>query len=230
MITTQSNDYELGKRIHNLLLAQKLENPIVEELITKWQDESYLEALQEQLAKFLTTLGLDLTDSSIAKTPNRVIKFFIDELFSGLDYRNFPQISASDNDFAYHSPLVSQGISVNSTCEHHLVSIKGQAIVAYIPEQKIVGLSKLNRVVDFFARRPQVQERLTRQILVTLQEVLATENVAVVINASHNCIVTRGVEDANTETLTMELGGKFLTDSGLNNNFYQLALRMAQVK
>ena len=223
---SHNKNYELGLHIHNLLKAQKLENPILQEYVEQWSNSEHLARLEVKLAEFLVLLGFDLSDSSLSKTPKRVVKFFLNELFHGLDYQNFPNISATDNDFAYTSPLISQGISVNSTCEHHLVAIQGKAIVAYMPTDKIVGLSKLNRVVDFFARRPQVQERMTRQIFVVLQEVLGTEDVAVAINATHNCIVTRGIEDVESETLTLETGGKFASDSVLKASFYQLATAM----
>ena len=221
-----SKDYELGKKIQNLLQKNGLENPIISDNIEKWDNAVYLQELISRFADFIKLLGFDLNDTSIAKTPARVVKFFTNELFYGLDYKNFPRISSNINTFNYHSPLISTGITINSTCEHHLVSISGQAIVAYIPDKKFVGLSKLNRVVDFFARRPQVQERMTRQIFITLQEILETPDVAVSINATHNCIVMRGVKDRETENLTIELGGKFLDDVALKTTFYQTSLNL----
>ncbi|MCE2706492.1 MAG: GTP cyclohydrolase I FolE [Proteobacteria bacterium] len=219
-----SKDYELGKKIQQLLIKSNLENPIIESNIAKWQDSGYLQELNTKFADFLQTLGLNLSNDSLMKTPDRVVKFWVNELFYGLDYKNFPRISAQKNSFNYTSPLISSGITVNSTCEHHLVSICGKAIVAYIPSNKIVGLSKINRIVDFFAKRPQVQERMIRQVFVTLQDVLETQDVAVGINAIHNCIVLRGVKDSATENLTLELGGKFLDDDVLKDNFYQASL------
>ncbi len=219
-----SKDFALGKRIQQLLMDNGLENPIINDNIAKWGELSHTNEMSNKFAEFLHLLGMDLTDSSIMKTSGRVVKFFINELFYGLDYKNFPRISSNINTFNYNSPLISTGITINSTCEHHLVAINGSAIVAYIPDKKFVGLSKLNRVVDFFARRPQVQERMTKQIFIALQEVLETQDVAVAINATHNCIVIRGVKDAATENLTLELGGKFLDDAVLKTSFYQKAL------
>lgn len=221
-----SKDYTLGKRIQKLLLDNKVESPILVNNVAKWDDESYLQELGSKFAIFLEGLGFDLSDESIMKTPSRVIKFLINESFYGLDYRNFPRISTNVNTYKYHTPLVSTGIAVHSTCEHHLVSISGFAIVGYIPNTKIVGLSKINRIVDFFARRPQVQERMTRQIFIALQEILSTEDIAVAINATHNCIAIRGVRNSDTENLTMELGGKFIYDEVLKNTFYQSAFTM----
>lgn len=221
-----SKDYTLGKRIQKLLLDNKVESPILVDNISKWDDESYLQELSSKFAIFLEGLGFDLSDESIMKTPSRVVKFLINESFYGLDYRNFPRISTNVNTYKYHTPLVSTGITVHSTCEHHLVSISGFAIVAYIPDTKIVGLSKINRIVDFFARRPQVQERMTRQIFIALQNILSTEDVAIAINATHNCIAVRGVKNSDTENLTMELGGKFIYDEVLKNTFYQSAFNM----
>lgn len=221
-----SKDYELGKRIQKLLLDNCLENPVIPEYIDKWQDSAYLEQIKDKFAAFLKVLGFDLNDKSICKTPSRVVEFLINESFYGLDYKNFPCIATNVNNYKYTMPLVSSGITINSTCEHHLVAISGYAEVAYIPGGKIVGLSKINRLVDFFARRPQVQERLTRQIFVTLQEVLETDAVAVAIKAAHNCIVIRGVRNVDTENLTLELGGKFLTDEVLKNSFYNAAFNL----
>lgn len=219
-----SKDFELGKQIQQLLIENGLENPIVSKNIAKWCEVPHTSEMSNKFAEFLQLLGMDLTDSSLMKTPSRVVKFFINELFYGLDYKNFPRISTNINTFNYNSPLISTGITINSTCEHHLVAINGSAIIAYIPGKKFVGLSKLNRVVDFFARRPQVQERMTKQIFITLQNVLETQDVAVAINATHNCIVIRGVKDAATENLTLEMGGKFLEDSVLKTSFYNKAL------
>ena len=221
-----TKNYELGLKIHKLLLDKHLENSFISDVIDKWHDEPHLHQLETKFTEFLSLLGLNLGDAELKKTPKRVVKFFLQELFYGLDYRNFPDISANFNKFLYKSPLISKNITVNSTCEHHFVAINGMAIVTYIPDGKIVGLSKLNRIVDFFAHRPQLQERLTQQIFVTLQELLETDNVAIAINATHHCIVARGIQDAGNEILTLELGGKFLADEVLKSSFYQLATQM----
>jgi len=217
-----SKDAQLGQKIKQLLIQHNLENPMNSVNIDNWHNEDYLNQLSGFMAQFLSGLGLDLTDSSIKKTPRRVVDFLIRESFYGLDYNNFPRISSNPNTYGYNEPLLSTGITVHSTCEHHLVAITGHAVVAYIPHKNIVGLSKINRVVDFFARRPQVQERMTRQILLALQEILATEDVAVAITAKHNCIVVRGVKNSDTENVTLALGGKFTHDETLRNWFYKL--------
>ncbi len=213
----------LGQHIHQLLVTQNLENPILVDAITKWQDNTYINELEVKLADFLQHLGLNLSDNSLIKTPNRVVECLINELFYGLNYANFPDISTFENEFHYTSPLISQGITVNSHCEHHLVAINGKATIAYLPNKKIIGLSKLNQIVDFFAKRPQVQERLTRQITVVLQDILETQDIAIAINAIHNCITLRGIKDTSSEILTIETSGKFTNDTILKANFYQLA-------
>ena len=215
-----SKDPILGHKIQQLLIKHNLENPINNNIIN-WQDETYKNKLIQQFGEFLNNLGLDITNPSIAKTPSRVIDFLINESFYGLDYNNFPRISSNENIYKYTTPLYSNNITVHSTCEHHLVSIIGEARVAYIPKNNIVGLSKINRVVDFFAKRPQVQERLTRQILVALQMILDTEDVAVSIQAKHNCIVVRGVKNFNTTNSTFAFGGEFLSNDTLKNTFFQ---------
>lgn len=216
-----SKDPILGQKIKELLIAKNLENPVNGKNIAMWGTEEHLNVLSSKMAEFLEILGLDLNDNSIKKTPHRVVDFLIRESFYGLNYNNFPRVSTNDNLYEYHELLISSGVVVHSTCEHHLVSITGEAVVAYIPNKHIVGLSKINRVVDFFARRPQVQERMTRQIFVTLQEVLHTEDVAVAITAKHNCIVVRGVKNSGTENITFALGGKFNTVDTFKNTFYQ---------
>ena len=160
----------------------------------------------------VTTLGLDLRDDSLTETPHRIAKMYVDELFGGLDYRNFPKISVIDNKMGVEEMVKVDNISVISTCEHHFVTIDGASRVAYIPKDKIIGLSKINRIVRFFAQRPQVQERLTQQILVALQTLLETHDVAVTIDATHYCVKSRGVMDSNSSTQTTALGGQFKAD------------------
>ena len=225
MNQTQNNT--LGQHVQQLLVAHNLENPVLANYIKQWQNPQHFKLLESKLAEFLHLLGFNLEDCSLNQTPNRVVKFFMEELFYGLNYANFPCVSATPNDFKYTSPLVSQGISVNSTCEHHLVAIQGKAVVAYIPTDTIVGLSKINQIVDFFAKRPQVQERMTRQIFVVLQDILATSDVAVAINAVHDCIVLRGTKDTDSEILTIETGGRFENDPVLKASFFQQATNMS---
>ena len=158
------------------------------------------------------TLGLDLRDDSLMETPHRIAKMYVDEIFGGLNYANFPKISVIENKMNVEEMVKVDDISVVSTCEHHFVTIDGASRVAYIPGNKIIGLSKINRIVRFFAQRPQVQERLTQQVLVALQTLLETDDVAVTIDATHYCVKSRGVMDANSATQTTALGGQFKED------------------
>jgi GTP cyclohydrolase I len=219
-------DYKLGLQVHELLQKHNLENAFSLEVIDQWQDNNYIKKLEAGLADFIDNLGLDLANKSLAATPGRMVKLFIQELFYGLDYHNFPAISSDENSFQYNSPLISKNIQVHSTCEHHFVAIRATATIAYIPNQKIIGLGKLNQVVNFFAHRPQLQERLTRQILVVLQYLLETTDVAVAINASHDCIDRRCVKNMGNEILSIETGGQFLNDSGFKADFNHLAMQM----
>ncbi len=216
-----SKDPELGKKIHQLLLDKKVESPAFFNQLT----ENSLNDIKDKFHDLLQSIGLDLNDASIANTPKRAAKFFVNELFYGLDYNNFPKMTANPNDYTYTSPLFSQSIAFNSTCEHHLVAISGNAYLAYIPKDKIIGLSKLNRIVDFFAKRPQVQERVTRQIFFALQEILRTEDIAIGITAKHSCIAIRGVRDDSTKNITVEFGGRFNTDPQLKQTIYDMLLK-----
>jgi GTP cyclohydrolase I len=155
------------------------------------------------------TLGLDLSDDSLAETPHRIAKMYVHEIFSGLDYQHFPKLSLIDNKMGADEMVKIRDIDLTSTCEHHFVTIDGVAKVAYIPNESIIGLSKINRIVRFFGQRPQVQERLTRQILIAMQTLLGTEDVAVSIDATHYCVKSRGVMDTNSQTSTTALGGCF---------------------
>lgn len=219
-----TKNYEQGKKIQQLLIKHNVESPMIESIIAKWQNADYHSQIQQKVAALLEAIGLDMSDESLERSPHRVTDFFLKELFYGLDYRNFPNVFCCENTFTYKMPLISSRIQVDSTCEHHFVSIQGVATIGYVPAEKIVGLSKLNRVVDFFAKRPQVQERLTRQIFLTLQELLETSDVAVAINAKHNCIAIRGIQDANTRNTTIELGGVFATDAVLKQQIYSTVI------
>ncbi len=171
------------------------------------------EIIEEHFYKIMETLGLDMTDDSLKGTPHRVSKMFVNEIFSGLIPANKPKMSTFSNKYNYNKMLVEKSISLNSTCEHHFLPIVGKAHVAYISTGKVIGLSKINRIVDFYARRPQVQERLTIQILEELKTSLDTEHVAVVIEAQHLCVTSRGINDRTSTTVTVEYSGKFCEDS-----------------
>lgn len=188
------------------LLSKVIPTPMV---MTSYTDDEKIDLVEKKFIDILQILGLDLTDDSLAETPRRVAKMYVREIFAGLNPVNFPKVTVLDNKMKYDQMIVLQDIRVLSCCEHHLQTIEGFATVAYIPGKKVIGLSKLNRIVDFFARRPQVQERLTKQIADCLQLVLETEHVAVHINAKHYCMIARGVQDATSSTVTTDLRGDF---------------------
>ncbi|MCF4102329.1 GTP cyclohydrolase I FolE [Gillisia sp. M10.2A] len=165
--------------------------------------------INEDVKRILETLGMDLTDDSIKGTPQRVAKMFVNEIFAGLDPKLKPKASTFENKYKYGEMLVEKNITIYSTCEHHLLPIVGRAHVAYISKGKVIGLSKMNRIVDYFARRPQVQERMTMQIVQELQQALGTPDVACVIDAKHLCVNSRGIKDIESSTVTSEFGGAF---------------------
>lgn len=172
-------------------------------------DDAKIESIKKDVANILYTLGLDLTDDSIKGTPTRVAKMFVNEIFGGLRPDKKPKSSTFENKYKYGEMLVEKNITLYSTCEHHLLPIVGKAHIAYISNGTVVGLSKMNRVVDYFAKRPQVQERLTLQIVEELQYILGTKDVACVIDAKHLCVNSRGIRDIDSSTVTSEFGGKF---------------------
>ncbi|MGB0845285.1 MAG: GTP cyclohydrolase I FolE [Thiolinea sp.] len=192
--------------VRQALIEHGLETPMIDNGLSS---EQKYDRVRELMGEVVSTLGLDLTDDSLAETPHRIAKMYVHEIFSGLDYRKFPRLSLIDNKMNAREMIKVRDIDLTSTCEHHFVTIDGKAKVAYIPSDKIIGLSKINRIVRFFGQRPQVQERLTRQILVALQTLLDTDNVAVSIEAVHYCVKSRGVMDANSQTSTTALGGCF---------------------
>ncbi|GEA10061.1 GTP cyclohydrolase I FolE [Alteromonas sp. KUL49] len=194
-----------------------LETPMVSNGLS---DEQKRQKIEASMLDIMTTLGLDLTDDSLCDTPRRIAKMYVNEIFSGLDYRNFPKITQIENKMKIAEPVQVSDISLTSTCEHHFVTIDGTATVSYIPKDTVIGLSKLNRLVSFFAQRPQVQERLTQQVLVAIQALAGTEDVAVTINATHYCVKARGIKDTNSFTRTSALGGQFLTDKDLRREFF----------
>ncbi|MBV7269953.1 GTP cyclohydrolase I FolE [Winogradskyella luteola] len=175
----------------------------------KLTNSEKVDIIKDDVRHIMETLGLDLSDDSLSGTPNRVAKMFVNEIFGGLDPNKKPSASTFENKYKYGEMLVEKNITVYSTCEHHLLPIVGRAHVAYISNGTVVGLSKMNRIVDYFAKRPQVQERLTIQIVKELQNVLNTKDVACVIDAKHLCVNSRGIRDVESSTVTSEFGGKF---------------------
>ena len=200
-------DPELGKQIHQHLKDLGIENPFT-------PCNPSLSKIEGLFAEIYKELGIDLTDDSMSGTPRRLAKMYSSqELFRGLDYNQFPKLMVVDNTMRFDEMVLERNIKVSSLCEHHSMPIYGKAFVAYIPNRKVLGLSKLNRVVDFFARRPQVQERLTMQIYHTLSFMLNTEDIAVLIQADHMCVKHRGAEDSSSDTCTSKLGGVFYQGS-----------------
>ena len=207
---------EAAIKVQNALIENGLETPMVECGLSNGQRKVKIE---QHMKEILNLLALDLTDDSLIDTPKRIAKMYVDEVFSGLDYSNFPKITVIDNKMNMDEMIKVQDISLTSTCEHHFVTIDGVATVAYIPRKKIIGLSKINRIVRFFSQRPQVQERLTQQVLVALQTILETNDVAVKMDATHYCVKARGVMDATSTTSTSALGGIFKSDPASRAEF-----------
>ena len=176
-------------------------------------DQEKISIIQKNIKEILYTLGMDMTDDSLKGTPKRVAKAYVNELFGGLNPENMPVGSTFNNKYKYSEMLVEKNITVFSTCEHHLLPIYGKAHVAYFSNSNVIGLSKMNRIVDYFSRRPQVQERLTIQVVKALQEILKTDDVACVIDAKHMCVNSRGIKDKDCSTVTGEFGGKFKDQS-----------------
>jgi GTP cyclohydrolase I len=178
-----------------------------------------IELIEKNFREILTTLGMDLTNDSLEKTPHRIAKMYVRELFQGLDEASFPRITVIENEMEYDQMVVVKDVAIISTCEHHFATIHGRANIAYIPKRRVIGLSKINRVARYFSRRPQVQERLTRQIADCLSYVLDTENVAVHIAAKHYCVISRGIEDVGSSTSTSDLRGAFRDDPKTRTEF-----------
>ncbi len=189
-------------------VGTSVETPMREDAFQK-SDEEKMAIIEDNFREIMNTLGLDLNDDSLRGTPHRVAKMFVKEIFYGLNPANKPKISVFDNKFKYGEMLVEKNINMNSTCEHHFLPIVGKAHVAYISAGEVIGLSKINRIVDYFARRPQVQERLTVQIAHELKKALGTDDVAVVIDAKHMCVSCRGIQDESSTTVTAEYSGRF---------------------
>ena len=185
-----------------------IETPLREDAFEISDDEK-ISIIQKNVKEILTTLGMDMTDDSLKGTPKRVAKAYVSELFGGLNPKNLPTSSTFDNKYQYGEMLVEKNITVFSTCEHHLLPIYGKAHVAYFAQDRVVGLSKMNRIVDYYARRPQVQERLNIQVVRALQKILKTDDVACIIDAKHMCVNSRGIRHIDCSTVTGEFGGKF---------------------
>ena len=200
-------------------ISTNVETPLVKNAFVK-SDLEKIESIQKYFTKIMEELGLDITDDSLSGTPYRFAKMYVKELFYGLNPSNKPKLSTFENKYGYKKMLIEQNITIDSSCEHHFLPIIGHAHIAYVPKDKVIGLSKINRLVDYYSHRPQVQERLCMQILKDLQETLDTEDVIVVINAKHLCVSSRGIKDKNSFTTTIQYGGVF-ENSKCRNDFFQ---------
>ncbi|MES2543570.1 MAG: GTP cyclohydrolase I FolE [Bacteroidota bacterium] len=203
-----TNNEDLQDEIGTNHISTNAKNPITETAFDI-SDEQKIELIKKDVHNILITLGMDLTDDSLKGTPNRVAKMFVKEIFGGLNPSRKPNPSTFENNYKYGEMLVEKNITLYSTCEHHLLPIIGRAHVAYISTGRVIGLSKINRIVEYYAKRPQVQERLTMQIVQELQIALNTQDVACVIDAKHLCVNSRGIKDIESSTVTSEFGGKF---------------------
>jgi GTP cyclohydrolase I len=201
-------------------IGTSVETPLRADAFVK-TDEQKIEAISFHYKKIMEELGLDLTDDSLSGTPHRVAKMYVKEIFSGLDPKNKPKMSVFDNKYEYNKMLVESDITFNSSCEHHFLPIVGKAHVGYISSGKVIGLSKINRIVQYFGKRPQVQERMTLQIFNELKNALQTDDVIVVVEAEHLCVSSRGVNDKSSKTTTLEYGGKFM-DTQTRNDFFKM--------
>jgi GTP cyclohydrolase IA len=213
-------DPELGQKIHEHLVKMGVETPTTDYHLDR---KEKIDVIEAHFNGIMRALGLDLEDDSLMDTPKRVAKMYVNEIFWGLDYDAFPKCTTVANKMNYDEMVVERNVNVQSNCEHHFVIIDGLATVAYVPNEKVLGLSKINRIVEYFAKRPQIQERLTEQVFHALCFILETDNVAVMIDAQHYCVKSRGVEDTGSSTVTTKLGGGFKTDAAARAEFLSIA-------
>ena len=214
-------DPVLGQAVHEYLVKMGVETPAID--TSKLDRKDKIAEIERSFKHIMEVLGLDLTDDSLMETPNRVAKMYVNEIFYGLDYEAFPKCTTVDNKMHYNEMVVERNVNVQSNCEHHFITISGFATVAYVPKQRVLGLSKINRIVEYFSKRPQIQERLTEQIFHALCFILETDDVAVMIDAKHYCVAARGVEDTGSSTVTSRLGGGFKSDPAVRAELYQIA-------
>jgi GTP cyclohydrolase I len=219
-------DSELGKKVHEHLLSLGLETPTTE--LLKTDNKEKIDKIEHHMNEILKTIGLDLTNDSLMETPKRIAKMMVLEQAWGLLPENFPKCTTVKKDIEYDEMVKCDSIQVMSICEHHWVIFDGFATIAYIPTDRVIGLSKLNRLVEYYSRRPQIQERLTCQIFEALRFILGTDDVAVSLNAKHYCVASRGVGDTQSRTTTTKLGGQFKRDPAARAEF--LSLHQSQVK
>lgn len=216
------NNPELGRQIHKHLVMKGVESPILFDKYNSTSAKEKVGIIQPLIQEALETLGFDLTNDSVKDTPKRVAKMWVEEIMTGLDYDNFPKVMTFANTFKTEDMVVERNMKSMSLCSHHLVTIDGKAWVAYIPKDKVIGLSKINRVVDFFSRRPQEAERLALQIYHALEYILGTDDIAVYLQGTHYCVKSRGINDADSDTVTAKMGGRFFSDARARAEFYSI--------
>lgn len=214
-------DPVLGKRVRQHLINCGVETPVNTDKLAV-ENKKKIEVIEDAFNTIWSTMGMNLNDDSLADTPNRMAKMYVNEIYFGLKEENFPKCTTVDNKMKYDEMVVERNVNVQSNCEHHGVVIDGVATVGYIPRDKVLGLSKINRIVEYFSKRPQIQERLTEQIYHALQLILETDNIGVVIDAQHFCVKSRGVEDTGSSTITSKLGGVFKTDPSVRSEFMNM--------
>lgn len=228
-ISLEKTDGVLGEQVRQHLLAKGLETPMVYEKVKAKQDRK-IKNIAKHFTAIMEELGLDLTDDSLIDTPNRVAKMYATEIFFGLDYANFPKCTKIQNKMPPSDSFVlERNVNVQSNCEHHFVVIDGKATVAYVPKTTILGLSKLNRIVQFFSKRPQVQERLTEQVAETIAFITGSDDVAVYIDAAHYCVKSRGIQDAGSRTMTLATRGRFAEQHSVMRTEFLATARMKAI-
>jgi GTP cyclohydrolase I len=221
-------DPELGLKVHEHLVKMGVETPMTKpgnfgyDIQQRMDRKEKIAAIEKSFKDIMVLLGLDLNDDSLIETPKRWAKMVVNETMWGLDFDAFPKCTTVDNKMKYDEMVIERNITVHSLCEHHILPIVGKATIAYVPKNKVLGLSKMPRIVEYFSRRPQIQERLTEQIFHALQYILETDDIAVVIDATHLCVSSRGVEDTSASTITTKLGGGFKTDPAARAEFMRM--------
>lgn len=214
-------DPVLGKKIRQHLINCGVETPIITDALSV-ENKKKIDVIEEAFTTIWKTLGMDLSDDSLCETPKRMAKMYVNEIYFGLKEENFPKCTTVENKMKYDEMVIERNVNVQSNCEHHGVVIDGFATVAYIPNNRVLGLSKINRIVEYFSKRPQIQERLTEQIYHALQFILETDNIGVVLHAKHYCVAARGVEDTGSTTMTSKLGGCFKSDPSVRSEFMRM--------
>jgi GTP cyclohydrolase I len=214
-------DPDLGKKVNAYLKSIGVETPVIDEKLSV-DSNIKIDIIRDKFKDIMVALGMDLNDDSLIDTPNRVAKMYVNEIFQGLDYNKFPKCTTVENKMKYDEMVIEKDITAISSCEHHFVTIDQKVAIGYIPKDRVLGLSKLNRISKFFAQRPQIQERYAEQVFHALEFILGTEDIAVIVKGKHYCVSQRGVEDSSSVTITSKLGGCFKSDSSVRKEFMDL--------